>query len=60
MLIKKLHGKQDAKFTLISSLHYLTQDKIKTLRIFADDKFEKAIQMGSSEIDDLKINLTKA
>jgi hypothetical protein len=60
MLIKKLYGKQDAKFTLIASLQYLTQDKIKTLRIFADDEFEKAIQMGSSEIDDLKINLTKA
>ena len=58
-LISKLHGNYNARFSLIPSLQTLTQENLKTLRTFADYKFERAQLEGSPEIDDLKINLTR-
>jgi hypothetical protein len=45
---------------LIPSLQHLTQNNIKTLRIFADEKYERAEQDECLDIDDLKIKLTRA
>ena len=44
---------------MIPSLQTLTQENLKSLRTFADYKFERAELEGSPEIDDLKINLTR-
>ena len=60
IVINKLNGNKNAQFKLIPSLQKLTQDKLKNLRIFADDEYEKAEQDGNPDIDDLKINLIRA